>query len=108
MARWYGEIGFSTTEETAPGIHTEVIVTREYYGDLIKQSIRRADINHSTNKDVDISNRISFVADPFAYAHIGQIRYATYAGLKWEVSDIDIDRPRLTVSLGGVYNEEQT
>lgn len=108
MARWYGEIGFSTTEETAPGIHTEVIVTRPYDGDLIKQSIRRADINHSTNKDIDISNRISFVADPFAYAHFGQIRYATYAGLKWEVSDIDIDHPRITISLGGVYNEEQT
>lgn len=109
MARWYGEVGFSSTEETSPGVYTERIVAKPYSGDLIKRSIRRADINNSSNKDIDISNRISFVADPFAYAHIGQIRYVTFAGQKWEVDNIDdIDYPRLTVSLGGVYNEEES
>lgn len=105
MARWYGEVGFSSTEETTPGVYTEVIVTKTYNGDLIKQTVRRADINNSSNKDLDISNRISFVADPFAYAHFGQIRYATFGGYKWEVSDVDVDHPRITISLGGVYND---
>ena len=34
MSRWYGKIGFSVQEETSPGIWNEVVVEKNYYGDI--------------------------------------------------------------------------
>ena len=40
MDKFYGKIGFSSTKETSPGIWTEEIVDKEYYGDILRNSRR--------------------------------------------------------------------
>lgn len=103
MTRYYGAVGYAVTEETSPGVWTESITERTYRGDVTK-NLRRLDSGDGLNDDINISNTISIVADEYAYEHFYAIRYATFGKVKWKVSSVEVERPRLILSLGGVYN----
>lgn len=104
MAKYYGKIGYAITAETKPGVWTESIVVKNYYGDVIKDT-RKNDNSNGVNDNVNISNRISILADPYAYENLQHIVYAEYLGCLWKVNTVDIEYPRLILNLGGVYNE---
>nr|DAE25264.1 MAG TPA: hypothetical protein [Siphoviridae sp. ctWWc42] len=103
MARWYGTIGYAEVTETAPGVWTETIVPREYYGDL-NRNIRHISSNDKVNEDISVNNELSIVSDPYAMENFYQMRYAEFMGVKWKVSSVEVRYPRLILSLGGVYN----
>lgn len=103
MAKYCGKIGFAVCAETVPGVWTEQITERTYYGDL-KRNTRKLQSSGNVNDNINISNEISIVADPFAYGNFHSIRYATFMGTKWKVSSVDVQSPRLILSLGEVYN----
>lgn len=103
MARWYGTIGYAEVTETAPGVWTETIVPREYYGDL-NRNIRHISSNDKVNEDISVNNELSIVSDPYAMENFYQMRYAELMGVKWKVSSVEVRYPRLILSLGGVYN----
>lgn len=105
MAKYFGTIGYALTTETAPGVWEEQLIEKEYYGDVLQYS-KRYQPAGNVNDDIEISNRISIVADPFAFQNFIFIRYATWMGVKWKVSSIDVEYPRLVLSIGGVYNVE--
>ena len=107
MAKWYGEIGFAETVETTPGVWVEKITKRNYYGDLIRNS-RRLQTTSQLNDNINISNQISIIADPYANQNFHSIRYAEIMGAKWKITDIEVQHPRLILTAGGVYNGEQT
>lgn len=105
MAKWYGKIGYSITEETEPGLWEPKIVEREHYGDTF--ALRRTiDNSNEVNDNISISvrNGISIVADPFANKNFGNMLYAEFMGAKWKIKDIEVQYPRLILTLGGVYN----
>lgn len=104
MAKFCGLIGFEVTTETEPGIYEESIIENCYYGDVIR-NLRRLNDNGKVNPDVNISNQISIVADPFANNNFHSIRYVEYMGAKWKVTDVEVQYPRLILSIGGLYNE---
>lgn len=106
MAKWSGKVGFETTLETEPGIWKEKIIEKPYYGDVIRNA-RRLESSGVINDGVNISNEISFVADPYARENFHAIRYIEFMGTKWKVSNIDVQYPRLVLSIGGIYNGEQ-
>lgn len=104
MAKFYGVIGFATTKETSPGIYEEHMEEKTYYGDA--NSRRRALTNGtSINDDISVSDEISIVADPFATQNYFAMRYVTYMGGKWKITNVSVQFPRLVLSLGGLYNE---
>lgn len=105
MARFYGPIGFVDTIEDPPdsGIWIEVPIERKYRGE-ISRNTRRWDNGEHLNKNLNISNTISIVADPYISNHLNSIRYIKWLGGYWEVSSVDVAYPRLTLSIGGVYN----
>lgn len=103
MARWYGTIGYAEVTETSPGVWTETIVPREYYGDL-NRNIRHISSNDKVNEDISVNNELSIVSDPYAMENFYQMRYAEFMGVKWKVSSVEVRYPRLILSLGGVYN----
>ena len=104
MAKYCGKIGFRSTRETEPGIWTEGIVERTYYGDLIR-FYKRTESSDKVNSDINISNQISIVADAYANNNCFAILYAEFMGAKWMVNSIDVNYPRLILSLGGLYND---
>lgn len=103
MARWYGKIGFAETKEVEPGIWTEAIVERTYYGDLNRAyfNLQHGD---SLSTDLSIAHTISLVADPYADKNFPSMRYVEIKGTKWKINSIDLQYPRLILTLGGVYN----
>ena len=104
MARFSGKIGFAIQNQTKPGVWSETITERgPYYGDVIRNS-RRLQTSGNVNDDIEISNRISIIADPYAYENFHAMRYVLYMGSKWKISEVEVDHPRLTLSLGGLYN----
>lgn len=103
MARWYGTIGYAEVTETEPGVWTETIVPRKYYGDL-NRNIRHISSNDKINEDISVNNELSIVSDPYAMENFYQMRYAEFMGVKWKVSSVEVRYPRLILSLGGVYN----
>ena len=105
MAKFYGPVGYVVDTETGLDIHTNKPVERLYRGDLVKNN-RRLDKGEGVNDNVIIGNRISIVADAYAYEHIFEMRYVKWMGVCWKISNVDVERPRLILSLGGVYNGE--
>ena len=103
MAKWYGNIGFTNTMETDPGIWEDEIVERPYFGDVINEQWKRQP-SGGVNDDINVANRISIVADPYAMDHCSTITYVEFMGAKWKVSDINVQYPRLILNLGGVWN----
>ena len=106
MAKFYGNVGYAVTEETTPGVWKPSIVDKDYYGDIIRNS-RRLEDTSKVNDDVSIENQISIVADPFAYKNFHNIRYVEYMGAKWKVTNIEVQYPRLILTMGGVWNEQE-
>lgn len=103
MAKFYGNVGYGTSTETAPGVFQDVITEVAYYGDVVR-STRQLSEGENLNKDIRVGNSISIVADEQAYNHFFAIRYVEWAGTLWTVSDVEVQRPRLLLRLGEVYN----
>lgn len=103
MAKFYGNIGFAETVETEPGVWVEEMTVRPYYGDLVRNT-RRLENSGGVNDNVNISNDISIIADPYANHNFHSIRYIEFMGAKWKVSNIEVRHPRLILTIGGVYN----
>ena len=105
MAKWYGKIGYAENVEKEPGDWIEEIVERPYYGDIIKNT-RLLQNSGGLNDNINIANQISIVADPYATNHIFAMRYVEFQGAKWKVSNVEVQYPRLTLTVGGLYNEQ--
>jgi hypothetical protein len=103
MAKFHGKVGYGSTVETTPGVHTDVITERDYYGDILRLS-RQLREGEQVNSDITVGNSISIVADAYARGHIFAIRYVEWAGARWVVSDVEVQHPRLILRLGEVYN----
>lgn len=103
MGRFYGAIGYAETTDVGHGKWKEVITERNYTGDVIKNT-RRLQAGEDVNDDVVINNLISVMADAYAYQNFHAIRYVSWMGVLWKVTNVEVQRPRLILTLGGVYN----
>jgi hypothetical protein len=104
MAKFHGKIGFIKSEETSPGVYTDVVTEKDYKGDLLRNSLKWEFRDQQVNDDLNINNRFSIVADVYAYENIEFIKYITWQNVKWKIKSIDIQRPRLILHVGGVYH----
>jgi hypothetical protein len=103
MARFYGRVGYGESVETAPGVWSDAIVERLYFGDVVRNA-RNLREGENLNADLSVQNSISIVADAYANDHFFAIRYLEWAGTLWTVSSVEVQSPRLLLRLGEVYN----
>lgn len=103
MAKYFGNVGYVFTTETAPSVYVENAVERPYYGDEIVIN-RRLDKGEGVNDDVEIGNQFSILADAYAYENFFAIRYITWMGQRWKVSKVTVQRPRLLIDVGGLWH----
>lgn len=106
MAKFFGKIGYGVSQETKPGVWKDTITEREYFGALTRNT-RRLESASQVNDNINISNEISIVADPFAYENFHSMRYVIFMGAKWKISSVEVQYPRLILTIGGVYNEQE-
>lgn len=107
MNKYYGSVGYATTVKTSPGIYTPTIVERKYYGDIMS-NFRRLDNGDGVNDNVTLNSKFSIVADPYAFDNFRDIRYVEYMGTKWKVTNVEVVFPRLILTAGGVWNDEES
>ena len=106
MPKYFGKIAYGVTEETAPDVYEERVTEREYFGD-VQRCTRRYQRGEGLNDNLELDNVISIIADPFAFEHFSEIRYVVWNGAKWKVKSVEIQYPRLLLTLGGVYNANE-
>lgn len=106
MAKFYGAIGYAVTEETKPGVWKEQITERMYFGDLTRNTSKLQSTDQ-LNDDINVANEVSIVADPFANENFHSMKYVEFMGAKWKITSVEVQYPRLILTVGGVYNGEQ-
>jgi hypothetical protein len=107
MTRFSGRIGFAQTVRTSPGVSEEKIVEKGPYKGKIERRSRTLLNNDSINGDTTMSTTISVVASDEDRDNYLAIRFVVSAGVPWEVAEATIERPRILMRLGGVYNGER-
>lgn len=107
MAKFYGLVGYYTgAKEVTPGVWVNTYDERNYYGTILKDA-RDWDNGGSINDNLTVANRISILADPYAYKNLGAMRYIKLYGQYWLIRSVEISRPRLVLTLGGAFTDEQ-
>lgn len=107
MNKYFGIIGYMTTEEDPeyPSVYVPVLKEHAYFGDVIKDT-RRRETNDAINDHLKLAVRISIIADENIIQNASEIKYATYLGNKWCVTEIESAHPRLILTLGEIYTGE--
>lgn len=103
MAKYAGLVGYVTQEETVPGVWSAKESPRRMKGDVIRLSSRQNGDN--INTDITLSHRVSLMGDAYAFDNYYNISWIEVHGRKWRVSSVEIQRPRIIVELGGLWNE---
>ena len=107
MAKFYGQLGYAPSEEveTQPGVFVTKPIERNVTGELIKNS-RRLESSDKVINNIVLSNQVSIIADAYAKQNFQNIKYIKFMGAAWKVTNIEVQYPRLILTLGGVYNGE--
>ena len=104
MGKFYGKVGFVTSEETSPGIWEEIVTEKECYGEIARD-IRRWNVaSERLNDDVSIDGQINIIGDPYTFKNFSFIRFVEYMGVPWKVNSVESQYPRIILHTGGVYN----
>lgn len=102
--KFYGKIGYAeSTSEISPGVWDNNIVEYYYYGDVVRNTVNER-LSDQILPDLTTGNSFNIIADAYAYEHFFAIRYIEWQGVKWNVTQVEVHRPRLIVRIGGVYN----
>lgn len=107
MDKFYGPVGYVQTVETEDGEWDTVSTEQDYYGDIIKHG-RRLESTENRNDNINVSNEISIISDPYALQHFHHIKYVVWNNIPWKVTNVEVRYPRLLLTLGGVYNGERS
>lgn len=103
MAKYSGLVGYSTQAETAPGVWKTVDNSRLMKGDFYMESSRHQS-GDKVNDDISLNHRISLMADEWVMKNYPLMRWIEIDGIKWEITSVELKRPRIVVNVGGLYN----
>lgn len=106
MAKFYGAIGYTRHIESKPGVWIDEVIERKYRGDVVMDQ-RRWQPGDKVNDDVSLDNSISIIADGYAYDNIGTMKYIVWNNTPWRIQSFSINRPRIVIQIGGIYNGER-
>lgn len=106
MSKFSTTIGFGVNTEVQPGVYEDLITERNYRGDILRNNQRFA-VQEIKLGDVQITNTFSVVGDSYAFSHITEIKYLKWQGNCWLVNTVDMEYPRINMTIGGLYNGPQ-
>lgn len=105
MAKFYGKIGFAEQVEVRPGVWVEQLIEKSYYGDITRNpNINITQPSTGVNSNINISHSISILADLYANKNSQYMRYIEIVGAKWQITNIEVQYPRIILTVGGLYN----
>ena len=105
MSKWCGKIGCAEhDDEFEPGYYKDAIVEHLYQGDVLSTNCKRQVSTERVGDDINLSNQISILADPYLLYHYSSVLYLEFMGTLWKVTDVKVEYPRLILTVGGVYH----
>lgn len=104
MGKFYGKVGFVTSEETSPGVWEEIATEKDCYGEIARDIRRWNAASERLNDDVSMDCQINILGDPYIFKNFSFIRFVEYMGVPWKVVSVESQYPRLVLHTGGVYN----
>lgn len=103
MAKMHVKIGFVETVETSRGVFTEQENERYYDAEVLRLS-KQYENSGYLNDDLNVNNEYSILADPYALEHFHAMRYIELWKQTWKIRSVQVEYPRLKLTIGGVYN----
>jgi len=103
MAKFHGVIGYTIAKETAPGVWIEEAIERPYTGDILRVK-RNWQQSGGVNPNLTMSETISIIADSFTLDNVNTMRYVKLRDAKWAINGIEVERPRILITIGGLYS----
>lgn len=103
MARFHGKVGFIEPKEIEPGIWEDTPVEKSYTG-VILSAHTKWEENQSLNDNLTLSTRVAITMNTTQTCSLGYIRYVSLHGQRWCVTKIDVQAPKVILSIGGLYN----
>lgn len=107
MGKFHGYIGFTEQYELRPGVWDDRIVEKECFGNTLSASFMNTS-SSEVNDNLKLDNRISIIGNTYTLENFRFMKYITYMGVKWAITKVDVQYPRLVLTIGGVYNAQQT
>lgn len=102
--KFYGAIGFWVgSKETKPGVFVPCFEEKLYSGD-VNWNNRHFQQSENQNDNVKLNNQISILADLYSKENFASIRYVVWNKVKWRVTNVEVNYPRLVLTIGDVYN----
>lgn len=105
MTRFKGKVGFVIKGNYVDDVRKPLVVEREYTGDILNETMNYVQ-EEKVFDDKSFSERITILADTYAQEKYTDIRYVIKAGSRYNVTSVQVSRPRLILSLGGLYHGE--
>lgn len=105
--KFYGIVGYCESVEGTgdrEGIWEDVTTERRYYGDVLRNTKKWDNNADSVNDNLSIGNSFSIVADAYAYEHFFAMKYIEWMGTRWKITNVEVQRPRLILTIGGIWN----
>ena len=103
MTRYHGVIGIKGPPiETAPGIWESKIVEHTVVGDILLKPSRWS--GQELSQDKITANHILSLFASESMAYYADIVYIVWQGQKWVVTKVEYLRPRVKLTLGGLYD----
>lgn len=99
-----GVIGYGEQTKIRPGVVDDIIVEKKFRADVVRPPGSGPEEGGKVNDDLKISVTLSVVAGAYHAKHVHNIRYITWQGERWKVSNVDVNHPRLIMRLGGLYH----
>lgn len=103
MARFHDKVGYELPGTRVGGVYKANVVERDHTGDILK-AVRSLEPSDKVNDNIRLQNRIEIMADAYALENFAFIKYVSWNGVRWTVTSVEVQRPRLILDLGGVYN----
>jgi hypothetical protein len=103
MAKVRVIVGYGEQTDTGGGVWEDVITERPYKATLTRNARHLRD-GENLHQDIFLSNSIRIVADAYARDHYFAVRFVEFHGAPWVVTEAVVERPGLTLRLGGIYN----
>lgn len=102
--KFYGKIGFFVgSNEAKPGIYTPVFEEKMYSGN-VSWNNRHYQNSDNQNDEIRLNSQISILSDLYSQENFTSIRYVVWNGVKWRVTNVEMNYPRIVLTIGGIYN----
>lgn len=104
--KFHGFLGFVKFVEsgTSPGKFDVVEEEIPVKGDLLRNALKYEPVEGNEKLNMAISNRFSFIAPNRVFENFEFLKFITWNNVRWNISNIEVNSPRLIVSISGVYN----